>query len=90
MKWDRVANTFSFKVKLKDMPTLTKRSLLSEIASIYDPVGFAAPVIVTAKCLTQEVWVTGTDWDEPVTPEIKAKYEAFRQELSCWEQIIIP
>ena len=90
IKWDRQKDTLSFKVKLQKHQTITKRSLLSEIASIYDPLGFAAPVTITAKRLYQEVWVTGTGWDEPLKEDILSKYQAFRQELPNLEKISIP
>ena len=44
----------------------TKRSILKTLASFYDPLGFHAPVIVRAKCLLQDIWKEGYDWDDPL------------------------
>ncbi|KAJ8020040.1 hypothetical protein HOLleu_41875 [Holothuria leucospilota] len=53
-------------VLLKEKP-LTRRGLLSITSSFYDPLGFAAPFILVAKSLLQEVCKRGADWDEPLT-----------------------
>ena len=42
----------------------TKRELLRTISSIFDPLGFLAPVTLAAKILMQEVWRERVDWDE--------------------------
>ena len=51
MKWNRDKDTFSFTVKLKGKKEFSRRSLRSEVAGIFDPMGLASPVIVTAKML---------------------------------------
>lgn len=37
-------------------PKFTKRNVLSQVARIYDPIGFAAPFLVRAKIGLQELW----------------------------------
>ena len=37
-------------------PKFTKRNVLSQVARIYDPIGFAAPYLVRAKIGLQELW----------------------------------
>ena len=44
--------------------TLTKRAILSRIAQIFDPVGFAAAFLVCAKLGMQRLWQKGLDWDQ--------------------------
>ncbi|XP_041786790.1 uncharacterized protein LOC121602662 [Anopheles merus] len=53
-----------------DEATSTKRSILSSIAKMYDPLGLIAPVIVRAKMLMQELWLLKSGWDEPVPNHI--------------------
>ncbi|XP_030843375.1 uncharacterized protein LOC580152 [Strongylocentrotus purpuratus] len=66
--WERHNDTFSYKVKLqetdKETEKLTKRKILGKVARIYDPIGFAAPIIIKAKTGLQKLWQSGYDWDE--------------------------
>ena len=43
--WDVSNDAFTFRVSLGEKP-LTRRGVLSVINSLYDPLGFAAPVVV--------------------------------------------
>ena len=42
----------------------TKHSILSEIARIYDPLSFLAPLTLMAKQLIQTLWSTSIGWDD--------------------------
>lgn len=90
--WNNQTDTLSFKVEsdlLKLITAgdqrqpelkLTKRVLLSQVARIYDPIGFAAAFIIRAKMGLQELWQIGIDWDEEPPPEIRDKWiELFKE-----------
>lgn len=62
--WDNQQDLFTYKVKETfssskdgkgDDSLLTKRKVLSRIARIFDPIGFAAPVLVRAKIGMQQL-----------------------------------
>ena len=75
-------DTFSFVVKLdfsRFMPgtipqqiplKLTKRMILSQIARMYDPVGFTAAFLIKAKIGLQHLWQKELDWDQELPEEI--------------------
>ncbi|XP_061512577.1 uncharacterized protein LOC133393137 [Anopheles gambiae] len=67
-----------------DEATSTKRSILSSIAKMYDPLGLIAPVIVRAKMLMQELWLLKSGWDEPVPNHICKKWKAIQ---SDWKML---
>ena len=90
MKWNTDEDTFSFVAHLKLVAPNTMRSFLSEIAGIYDPMGFAAPVIITAKMLMQELWRAKVTWDEPMPAAVKKMYDEFRLHLPCLADLTIP
>ena len=46
--WNVERDEFVFKIQVKDKP-LTRRGLLSIVSSIYDPLGFTAPFVLSAK-----------------------------------------
>ena len=59
------------KVKLK-FPTLTlpkpltKRTILSTIAKLWDPLGILAQVTLRLRILMQSMWSVQLSWDDPV------------------------
>ncbi|XP_054259368.1 uncharacterized protein LOC128984109 [Macrosteles quadrilineatus] len=56
---------------------LTKRSVLSFIAKLYDPCGFLSPLIMVAKCFMQLLWTQGLDWDDPLPSDLAHKWHVF-------------
>jgi hypothetical protein len=48
----------------------TRREILSFVASVYDPLGLVAPVVLPAKRMLQELWPSGCGWDEELPKEI--------------------
>ncbi|XP_078051783.1 uncharacterized protein LOC144477936, partial [Augochlora pura] len=54
--WNPHNDSFSYSVNLNSNKTHTKRSILSVIAKIYDPLGLLGPVTVAAKMLMQRLW----------------------------------
>ena len=63
--WCVESDTFQMRITLHDTP-LTRRGILSTISSIYDPLGFVAPVLLMGKQLLQELCRDRVDWDDPV------------------------
>lgn len=54
---------------------ITKRGILKEIAKLYDPNGFIAPIIVKAKMIMQKIWgLKEIKWDDEVTAELKNEW----------------
>ena len=45
----------------------TKRSLLSIISSIYDPLGLISPIVIKLKILFQQICTEKLGWDDPVS-----------------------
>ena len=80
--WNNSEDAFSFVVKLdfsRFMPgtipqkiplKLTKRMILTQIARIYDPVGFTAAFLIKAKIGLQQLWQKGLYWDQELPEEI--------------------
>jgi hypothetical protein len=55
--------------KFKPAATVTKRVVLSAVASIYDPLGLLSPVVLNAKSFIQSLWKENYSWDKPLEPE---------------------
>ncbi|XP_058811185.1 uncharacterized protein LOC131676075 [Topomyia yanbarensis] len=59
----------------------TKRSILSSIAKLFDPIGLIAPVVVRAKIIMQQLWLLPIEWDDPVPKNIRVNWEKYHNEL---------
>ena len=53
---------------------LSKRSVLKRIASIYDPLGLAAPISVSFKMFFQKLCESKCNWDDELNEELKAEW----------------
>ena len=63
--WSAETDNFTFAVAgMGEEFLVTKRSFLSKLATVFDPLGFVAPVLVTGKILLQRMWAAGLDWDQ--------------------------
>lgn len=65
-----------------------KTELISEVASIYDPIGWISPVVVTAKLhmkMTRKL-----KWKEALPSEVKESWCTFRAELPALSKLSIP
>ena len=90
VRWSPDDDAFSFEgVTLQDVVP-TKRVLLSMIARFFDPLGFVTPFIMVAKCLFQEVWRLGLEWDDPLPVECRDVFSAWCDGLDVLKQLRVP
>lgn len=64
--WQPSTDTFEFTLKLPAAKTVTKRTILSTIATLFDPLGLLSPITIKAKIFIQELWAVKLDWDDPL------------------------
>ncbi|XP_062713737.1 uncharacterized protein LOC115269020 [Aedes albopictus] len=69
---------------------VTKRTMYSEIAKFFDPLGLVSPVIVLAKLLAQRLWQLKTGWDDPVDEVTAQEWHELQTSLSQLHHIDIP
>ena len=81
--WRPNPDSFVFTVKLADKPPITKRGVLSEITSLFDPLGCFSPVLVKFKCFIQDLWKLKLGWDQSLPPLILQEWLLLRQSLSA-------
>lgn len=72
---------FEFLVGELTRGTYTKRSILSCIAKIFDPLGLLAPVIIIAKMLIQKLWEEGLNWDEALPLHLRSSWHKLYTQL---------
>ncbi|XP_037816112.1 uncharacterized protein LOC119606616 [Lucilia sericata] len=64
LQWDPVLDQFKFNINFSLNGELTKRRALSEVAKIFDPLGWLSPVTVVAKLFVRKLWLLQCTWDE--------------------------
>ena len=87
--WNYANDNFEFSVHLKDKP-FTRRGILSVVASLFDPLGFVAPVTLSAKLLLQELCRKGFGWDEAIPEEESSYWFKWLQSLKSISQLKVP
>ena len=81
--------TFKFIISSKDRPC-TRRGILSEVSTIFDPLGFVAPDLLEGKAILQELCHQNVGWNDPVLAELQARWVKWKLELEELENFAIP
>ena len=90
--WNKTKDTLAvdFKTCLKVSKPLTKRKIISAIKSVYDVLGWSAPVTITAKLIFSEVCLLKLHWDEEVPNEVRRKWDAWVTSLQKAPTVTVP
>ena len=79
MMWNTQTDTLSFKEGKPCLiaPVSSKRTILSKMNSIYDPLGLLAPFTTQAKTIMRRAWSVEPKlgWDSPLPPDIKSEWQ---------------
>ncbi|XP_033362368.1 uncharacterized protein LOC117240438 [Bombus vosnesenskii] len=89
--WDSKDDAILYSVEANaKISWVTKRSISSVIARIYDSLGSLAPVIVRAKFILQRVWSLKVDWDEALPADLHSEWNRYYTKLSLLNEIRFP
>ncbi|CAK1581044.1 unnamed protein product [Parnassius mnemosyne] len=89
VQWGSAEDYFTYSVSPVNVE-FTKRSILSHVARIYDPLGWLSPFILLAKLLLQNLWRVGVPWDEIIPANLCDDWVSFVSDLSSIKSIKIP
>ncbi|KAL2083668.1 hypothetical protein ACEWY4_021441 [Coilia grayii] len=88
VRWCVQSDVFKFCISIPERP-LTRRGILSTVSSFYDPLGFLAPVIFTAKRILQDLCQRGIGWDDPAPSAVAQEWRDWVEELRLLDNISI-
>ncbi|XP_029169301.1 uncharacterized protein LOC114939215 [Nylanderia fulva] len=89
--WDPVNDSFKFDYETGSPANcITKRTILSEIASLFDPLGLLGPLTVVAKLILQDTWQTQVGWDESLPQDIHTRWLGIKQQLTNLGELRVP
>ncbi|XP_024875256.1 uncharacterized protein LOC112456750, partial [Temnothorax curvispinosus] len=90
LRWHPREDQFAYSTQLTQLEAITKRSVLSLAARLFDPLGWLAPTTVLAKILFQSTWLLGLDWHTQLTDTDVRRWLEFQAGLPLLETIRVP
>ncbi|GFT71915.1 integrase catalytic domain-containing protein [Trichonephila clavipes] len=88
--WLPDVDKFTFTITVNETDVWTKRKVLSEVAKIFDPLGWLAPSVVISKIFLQELWSHHLSWDEELPDSLARQWRTFQEQLPLLTNIKIP
>ncbi|XP_033231938.1 uncharacterized protein LOC117182932 [Belonocnema kinseyi] len=88
--WSPSDDAFHFHINEVHDEISTKRSILSAVSKLYDPMGWLAPVTIVAKILLQKLWLQKLDWDHTLPSDLAQEWYDFCTKLPALSRISIP
>ncbi|GFR19845.1 integrase catalytic domain-containing protein [Trichonephila clavata] len=92
--WKPHPDSFAFKISPMtsncDSLIVTKKSVISTIARIFDPLGLIGPVITRAKIFLQSLWQLKLDWNDPLPSNLVSYWKSFIDALESINCLNIP
>ena len=70
IEWDTARDVMMIPLSCK--PVVSRRGMLSVIASIYDPIGFVSPILIDARLLLQSI--SSESWDSPLSEDVSRRF----------------
>lgn len=92
LRWLKESDELTIFVKpMQLIESPTKREILRGVATLYDPNGFVAPIVINAKMIMQDVWrVKELGWDHKAPKDIAQNWNKFQKDLPLLENFRIP
>ncbi|XP_046145637.1 uncharacterized protein LOC123988922 [Osmia bicornis bicornis] len=90
LEWNPVLDHFQFRVTISSNFANTKRTILSQIAKLFDPMGLLTPVVIPAKVFMQKLWSLQYDWDDILPNDVLLEWQDYYTHLPDLNKITIP
>ncbi|KAK9688595.1 Pao retrotransposon peptidase [Popillia japonica] len=82
IEWNSHLDVLQYSVLQQcDEKRVTKRTILSRISQIFDPLGLVGPVLVKAKVFMQVLWQLKISWDESLPLHLCTEWCQFQKTL---------
>ena len=87
--WNVEHDTIDFVMNDKERPE-NRKGVLSSIATVYDPLGFASPLLLPGREMNQELCKLKLDWNEKLPRELCERWKSWREGLLSLQGFSIP
>ena len=89
VQWCADSDTFKFVISLAEKPC-TRRGILSTTSTIFDPLGFVAPILLEGKAILQKLCRNDIRWDDSIPDEIRDRWMKWKSEITELQTLSIP
>ncbi|KAK7107684.1 hypothetical protein V1264_015565 [Littorina saxatilis] len=89
IRWNLETDTLHFVHETK-ATQVTKRGVLSTVASIFDPLGLVSPIILRGRQILQEACKEGISWDQDLPPSILTRWNEWIHDLRSLSSLQVP
>ena len=90
MLWALDSDSFTYKYQPVPAKKITRRSVLANVASEYDPMGLISPLILPARVMIQNSCKDGLSWDQELDQNMCDKWKIWDFEISKISSLSIP
>ncbi|XP_055643367.1 uncharacterized protein LOC129779737 [Toxorhynchites rutilus septentrionalis] len=89
--WEPSTDVLSYKIPTWSSGSrYTKRIIVSQMSSLFDPLGLLSPVIVLAKMIVQTLWKQDYPWDYCLPPTVQQMWLDYQQHIAFLKDLRIP
>ena len=88
--WNTQEDLLTYQALEKLSPGHTKRQILKDTASLFDPLGHIIPFIIKARMLFQNACRDGKAWDEPISEDDVKDWSKWQAELKKIVEVKVP
>ncbi|XP_058448642.1 uncharacterized protein LOC131428613 [Malaya genurostris] len=68
----------------------TKRQVLRTVMPLFDPMGLIAHFVVHGKVLMQQIWRSGTDWDDLISVDLRDGWRTWCRQMQKLNAVSVP
>ena len=91
LKWNKSSDTLTVSFSTVDsVSTTTKRTILSKLAKVYDPLGVVSPITLEGKIIFRDVCKTKIPWDADIQGPLSRRWNEWEKSLPKEETIPRP
>lgn len=89
VRWNIMSDSFTFHVPEIEKP-YTRRGVLSTVNSLFDPLGFLAPVTIQGRLLLRDLSAQASEWDLPLPESMCGEWIKWRDSLQDLQEQHVP
>ncbi|CAO4379232.1 unnamed protein product [Caenorhabditis nigoni] len=87
--WSSKEDTITMKAEIEDIIFNSRRTISSAIASIFDPMGFLAPLLLQAKLFQRDtMWNNGYGWDTQISDDHNSAWIEITEGIHDFEKTL--